>query len=77
MRLHIVPQVSFNLFQDNLFLADRCLHRTNDPGRFFVTNNMHAFTDTSYTVFKTYINLGLFRFQSKFCHEKISPHVEG
>ena len=31
MRLYIVPQVSFNLFQDNQYLADRRLHRTNDP----------------------------------------------
>ena len=31
MMLCIVPQVSFNLFLDNLYLADRRLHRTNDP----------------------------------------------
>ena len=31
MRLYIVPQVSFNLFQDSRCLADRRLHRTNNP----------------------------------------------
>ena len=31
MMLCIVPQVSFNLFQDDQYLANRHLHRTNDP----------------------------------------------